>query len=143
MIKDRLTEKRRFNFWRPDEETIVAQIKNDQDAFHIADPEDALNQRFISGVAVARLYEYEELGYTPEELSHMIKMYHVYKSQSYSTYGSLGSVKPDQRLAFYQDIHDIIDVAMKKRDRSVSLFFGSQGISVDVIPYPPIEEETE
>ena len=40
-------------------------------------------------------------------------------------------------LAFWQEVHTMIDDAMKKRDRSVSVFFHPEnGMSVNVYPWP-------
>lgn len=40
-------------------------------------------------------------------------------------------------------IHQIIEHAMEKRDRSVSIFFGEGGVSINVYPYPEENEEDE
>lgn len=40
-------------------------------------------------------------------------------------------------------IHRIIEHAMEKRDRSVSIFFGKGGVSINVYPYPEENEEDE
>ena len=37
------------------------------------------------------------------------------------------------------NIHDIINEAMKKKDRSVSIFFGKEGTSVTIVP---LEEDS-
>lgn len=65
------------------------------------------------------------------------KQWFKYFNKGESTFGACGSDKP----VFYRDIHAIIDTGMKKRDRSISIFFGSQGISVEVTPYPEEEKD--
>lgn len=49
----------------------------------------------------------------------------------------------DQRdfIAFWQEIHTIIDEALEKRDRSVSIYISpDSSISVNVEPWPNLEE---
>lgn len=47
-------------------------------------------------------------------------------------------IKIDEAL-----IHRIIEHAMEKRDRSVSIFFGKDGVSLNIYPYPEEEEFDE
>lgn len=49
-----------------------------------------------------------------------------------------GYVKIDEIL-----IHRIIEHAMEKRDRSVSIFFGKEGVSLNVYPYSEEEDEEQ
>lgn len=50
----------------------------------------------------------------------------------------------EPKIEIEQDlIHAIIDKAMDKRDRSVSIFFGEGGVSINVYPYPEENEEDE
>lgn len=45
-------------------------------------------------------------------------------------------IKIDEAL-----IHRIIEHVMEKRDRSVSIFFGKDGVSLTVYPYSEEEDE--
>ena len=81
-----------------------------------------------------RLYEYEELGYSPEQLEQIIRLYHIYKLEAHSTYGLCSGQKvgPD-RLEV--NIPKLIDEAIEKRDRSVSLYIGENGTSIYFSPW--------
>ena len=51
-------------------------------------------------------------------------------------------VKPETKIEIDEAlIHGIIDKAMEKRDRSVSIYFGEQGVSLNVYPYSEEEDE--
>lgn len=50
---------------------------------------------------------------------------------------TLSKIEPPTKLP--QDVISLIDDAMLKQDRYVSLFYGSSGISIDI--YPIVEEE--
>lgn len=44
-------------------------------------------------------------------------------------------------ISFWQEVHTLIDDAMEKRDRSVSLYFNPEtGMSVNVYPWPDPDE---
>ena len=44
-------------------------------------------------------------------------------------------------LAFWQEVHTMLDNAMKKRDRSVSVYFNPEtGISINTYPWPDGED---
>lgn len=44
-------------------------------------------------------------------------------------------------ISFWQEVHTLIDDAMEKRDRSVSLYFNPEnGMSVNVYPWPDGED---
>lgn len=44
-------------------------------------------------------------------------------------------------ISFWQEIHTLIDDAMEKRDRTVSIYFHPEsGLSVNVYPWPDAEE---
>lgn len=49
-----------------------------------------------------------------------------------------GYIEIDETL-----IHRIIEHAMEKRDRSVSIFFGKEGVSLSVYPYSEEEDEEQ
>lgn len=44
-------------------------------------------------------------------------------------------------ISFWQEVHTLIDEAMEKRDRLVSLYFNPEtGMSVSVYPWPDAED---
>lgn len=44
-------------------------------------------------------------------------------------------------ISFWQEVHTLIDDAMEKRDRSVSVYFHPEnGLSVNVYPWPDAED---
>lgn len=45
-----------------------------------------------------RLREFEELGYEPEQLKEIIRLYHIYKLEAHSVYGKSGS--KDNKVEF-------------------------------------------
>ena len=57
----------------------------------------------------------------------------------------LEDLKNGKKIIFdnFELVHRIIEHAMEKRDRSVSIFFGEGGVSINVYPYPEENEEDE
>lgn len=44
-------------------------------------------------------------------------------------------------ITFWQEVHTLVDDAMTKRDRTVSIYFHPEnGLSVNVYPWPDTEE---
>lgn len=44
-------------------------------------------------------------------------------------------------ISFWNEIHTIIDEAMEKRDRTVSVYFHPEnGLSVNIYPWPDVDE---
>lgn len=135
MIKKYFTCKHVFTGHSPNDARAVIRLGNDYNIH--TEP----GETFIACEAADRLYDYEQLGYTPEELRKIIEGYYRQKIMMNSVYGSCSPIKQDEKPAFHRDIHAIIDTGMKKRDRSVSITFTSMGTTVDITPYPEVEEE--
>lgn len=90
---------------------------------------------YTIGEIVNQLCKYEDLGYTPEQLEQIIRLYNIYKLQAHSTFGLCSGTKvgPDKLEV---NIPKLIDEAMEKRDRSVSLYIGEAGTSINIYPWP-------
>ena len=92
---------------------------------------------YVAGEAANRLYEYEQLGYSPLELKNMIQKTEVLQRMLNSTYGKFASVKLDMRA----HIDAVVDKAMSKKDRQVTIMFDDSG--KPVISICPYSEEIE
>lgn len=141
MIKD-YTCKHRFDHYNPNED--IKSIRLDNASLFITEDSKTESQTYhwLVGEVADRLYDYEALGYSPEELKHIIDMYKTYKSQSYQTYGQCSSHSPiDLSRSEEFIMANIIDKAANDKNIHVSIFFGPAGISIDM--NPPEEKEEE
>lgn len=93
---------------------------------------------YLIGPAVDRLYDYEELGYTPKELRDIISKYESYERLVKSPNGLTVERTPVEWERF---VKHAIDRAATEKNVSVSVFFRKGDVSVNVYPFP--EEETD
>lgn len=178
--------------------TVIRLDTNDPNYCHtfITEPQETLladpslivrpDCHYLVGPAADRLFAYEQLGFTPEELANIIERDrktqdtkvnfhdedHVWidgrqfislkrtgemvkereervskrmatriaeiNREHQEKIETLTKLEPPAKLP--QDVISLIDDAMEKKDRYVSLFYGSAGISIDI--YPMVEETT-
>lgn len=93
---------------------------------------------YLIGPAVDRLYDYEELGYTPKELRDIISKYESYKRLAESPNGLTVERTPVEWERF---VKHAIDRAATEKNVSVCVFFRKGDVSVNVYPFP--EEELD
>ena len=136
MLKKRFTYKCAFKHYKNYER--VPSIRLDVNATFVGEPEGSEVLHYMVGEVADRLYEYEELGYTPEELRVIVEKYNKEIAVHSGRY-PWGSKKADE--GYYID--RIIDQAMKVQDKNTNIFFGPAGISVHVSPCNKEETEEE
>lgn len=137
MLKKRFTYKCAFKRYKNYERVPSIRLDNVNTTF-IGEPEGSEVLEYIVGEVADRLYEYEELGYTPEELRVIVEKYNK-EIDVHSGRYPWGSKNTDE--GYYID--RIIDQAMKAQDKNTNIFFGPAGISVHVSPCNKEETEEE
>lgn len=113
---DRLTTKRVFDNYRPYEFTKASRLSFDRELVVVdehTETVECVDQRtkyamltvpkcsYATGDIVDRLYDYEELGYSPEELKEIIGRYKAQKIAMNSIYGTLGAKKSLREIYDY------------------------------------------
>lgn len=97
-------------------------------------------RNYVVGPAVDRLYEFESLGYEPDEILEIIKLNKVYRHEFNSVYGKRGEQKSgsDQfnlQLLLYE--------ALKNPDKAINISLVDGSPMISITPWPKEEEEND
>ena len=144
---ERFTFKTSHFYYSPGEE--IPTIANDNLVF-ISEPKYdpfefsliAKPKEYLVGPAIDRLYDYEDLGYTPEQLREIISKYESYERLVKSPNGLTiqEAAYTDLKPSNWKDVvMHAIHRASKDKDVSVSVWFRGDDVNVMVYPWP--EEE--
>lgn len=143
---ERFTFKKTHPYYKPGEEfpcivakdlIVVTEHDTMDDVFNL----EFRPKEYVADPAIDRLYDYEELGYTPEELREIIRKYERYERMLKSPNGLTMDSTHGHVGGWKEFAMNAIDRASKDRDISVSALFNGAYVSISVYPWP--EEEPD
>ena len=142
---ERFTFKKTHPYYKPGEEfpcivaedlTIVAESNSLDDVFY----REFRPKEYAAGPAIDRLYDYEELGYTPDKLREILGKYKQLKRMASSPSGLTRTGDPNEWKEF---VKHAMDRASKDKDVSVTVVLRENDVTVSVYPWPEEDESDD
>lgn len=116
--------------------------KEGDNVYSIMDPSDyskdvchtegCFEDMYVTGEAADTLFAYESLGYTPEQLKEIVRLFPMYRLMSHSTFGAMGT--KDAKAPEF-DIREVIGAAMKQGNHSIRIDIKDGNATVDILPF--------